>query len=46
MYKGKDAQKFYRPNGEIAAIHCGWISNIQDDWGENILIEKRGQDDL
>lgn len=41
FYKGWDAQKFYRPDGSIKAIHCGWISTIQDDWKENkLLIEK------
>lgn len=35
LYKGKDAQKFYRPDGSIKAIHCGWIATIPDDWGEN-----------
>lgn len=35
IYMGKDAQKFYRPDGSIKAVHCGWISNIQDDWKEN-----------
>ena len=39
IYKGKDAQKFYRPDGSIKAVHCGWISTIKDNWGENILIE-------
>lgn len=38
IYEGKDAQKFYRPNGEIKFIHCGWISNIQDNWKENKII--------
>lgn len=40
IYKGKDAQKFYRPDGSIYPVHCGWISSFQDDWGENILIEE------
>jgi hypothetical protein len=35
IYKGWDAQKFYRPDGVIKAVHCGWISNIQDDYKEN-----------
>ena len=35
LYKGKDAQRFYRPDGTIRPVHCGWISTIQDDWGEN-----------
>ena len=38
LYYGKDAQKFYRPDGTIKAVHCGWISNIPDDWGENVCI--------
>ena len=38
FYKGKDAQHFYRPDGTLVPIHCGWISNIQDTWGENIKI--------
>ena len=41
LYKGRDAQKFYRPDGSIKAIHCGWISTVKDDWGENYLIEKK-----
>lgn len=40
IYKGKDAQKFYRPDGSIYPVHCGWISSFQDDWGENVLIEE------
>lgn len=40
VYKGWDAQKFYRPDGTIQAVHCGWISNIKDDWGENSILEK------
>lgn len=39
IYKGKDAQKFLRPDGSIVPVHCGWISNIQDDWNENKRIE-------
>lgn len=38
LYKGWDAQKFYRPDGSIKAIHCGWISNIQDDYNENKIL--------
>ena len=38
LYKGKDAQKFYRPDGTIRAVHCGWISTIQDDYLENKMI--------
>lgn len=39
LYKGKDAQKFHRPDGTIKAVHCGWISSIPDSWGENTLLE-------
>lgn len=38
LYKGKDAQKFYRPDGTIKAVHCGWIASIPDDWEENNLL--------
>ena len=38
LYKGRDAQRFLRPDGTLKAIHCGWISNIQDDWLENQLL--------
>jgi hypothetical protein len=38
LYKGWDAQKFYRPDGSIKAVHCGWISTIKDDWNENKLL--------
>lgn len=38
IYKGKDAQKFIRPDGTIKPVHCGWISNIKDDWNENKLL--------
>ena len=38
LYKGRDAQKFHRPDGSIRAVHCGWISTIRDDWGENVRI--------
>lgn len=38
IYKGWDAQKFFRPDDSIVAIHCGWISNIQDTWKENKLL--------
>ncbi|MBP3708340.1 MAG: hypothetical protein J6J36_07090 [Clostridia bacterium] len=40
IYKGWDAQKFYRPDGTIKSIHCGWISNIPDSWEENKLINE------
>lgn len=45
LYKGWDAQKFYRPDGSIKAVHCGWISTIQDDWQENKLLNNLGYDD-
>ncbi len=35
IYHGKDAQHFHRPDGTPKAVHCGWISNIPDCWGEN-----------
>ena len=38
LYQGKDAQHFNRPDGSEVAVHCGWISNIQDDWKENKII--------
>lgn len=38
LYKGWDAQKFYRPDGSIKAIHCGRISTIQDTYLENNII--------
>lgn len=38
IYKGWDAQKFHRPDGSIQSVHCGWISNIQDDWKENQIL--------
>lgn len=38
LYKGKDAQKFYRPDGSIVPVHCGWVSTIPDTWGENNLL--------
>lgn len=40
LYKGWDAQKFYRPDGSIRPVHCGWISTIPDDWGENKLLKE------
>ena len=40
IYKGWDAQKFHRPDGSIKPVHCGWISNIQDTWRENVKISK------
>jgi hypothetical protein len=43
LYSGKDAQKFYRPDGSIRAVHCGWIATIKDDWGENKLLNKGGK---
>lgn len=43
LYKGWDAQKFYRPDGSIRAIHCGWISTIQDDYKENKILTEEKQ---
>ena len=40
LYFGKDAQKFYRPEGGIRAIHCGWIATIPDNYGENKKYER------
>lgn len=42
IYFGKDAQKFYRPDGTIKAVHCGWIASFQDDWKENTFFETLG----
>lgn len=44
IYKGWDAQKFYRPDGSIVPVHCGWISNFQDTWNENIILYKGGEE--
>lgn len=38
FYKGWDAQKFYRPDGSIRAIHCGWIATIKDTYEENEVL--------
>lgn len=38
LYKGWDAQNFLRPDGSIKSIHCGWVSTIKDDYGENRII--------
>lgn len=43
LYKGRDAQKFYRPDGSIKAVHCGWISTIPDNWKENNLLCNKGE---
>ena len=40
LYKGKDAQKFLRPDGSIRAIHCGWIATIPDDYKENMILKE------
>lgn len=40
IYKGWDAQKFYRPDGTIIPVHCGWIASIPDDWNENKIINE------
>lgn len=39
IYKGWDAQKFYRPDGTIKPVHCGWIASFPDAWGENKLLK-------
>lgn len=41
IYFGKDAQKFHRPDGTIKPVHCGWISNIPDDWNENSILSTK-----
>lgn len=41
LYSGKDVQKFLRPDGEIKFIHCGWISNFQDDFKENKIMSNK-----
>ena len=46
LYKGWDAQKFYRPDGSIQAVHCGWISTIPDDWGENKSLKEADNDEV
>ena len=43
VYQGWDAQKFYRPDGSIKAVHCGWIASIPDTWGENKIINKENK---
>lgn len=45
IWKGWDAQKFYRPDGSIRAIHCGWIASIPDTYRENTIINKGDNDD-
>lgn len=40
IYKGWDAQKFYRPDGTIKSIHCGWIASFQDNYFENGILNK------
>ena len=40
IWKGWDAQKFYRPDGTISPVHCGWIASFQDTWGENKRIKE------
>lgn len=39
IWKGWDAQKFYRPDGTIKPVHCGWIASFQDTWNENIILK-------
>ena len=38
FYKGLDAQKYYRPDGSIRAIHCGRIATIKDTYEENEVL--------
>lgn len=38
FYKDWDAQSFYRPDGSIRKVHCGWLSTIQDTYKENIKL--------
>ena len=38
LYKGWDAQTFIRPDGTERHIHGGWISTLQDSFGENKLL--------
>ena len=40
IWGGWDAQKFYRPDGSIKPVHCGWIASFQDTWNENKIISK------
>ena len=40
IWKGWDAQKFYRPDGTIQPVHCGWIASFQDTWCENKRIKE------
>ena len=40
LYKGWDAQKFYRPDGSIKEVHCGWIASMQDTWLENNILKE------
>lgn len=42
IWAGRDTQKFYRPDGSIRAVHCGWIASFQDTWNENKIINKGG----
>lgn len=41
IWKGWDAQKFYRPDGSIRAVHCGWIASFPDTYGENKKIRNK-----
>lgn len=43
LYKGWDAQKFYRPDGSIRAVHCGWIASFQDNWNENKILAEENE---
>ena len=44
IYRGKDMHHFQRPDGNISAIHCRWISSFQDTWGENKKINGEKND--
>lgn len=46
IYKGWDAQKFYRSDGTVKSVHCGWISNFQDNYHENKILNKKEQKDV
>ena len=46
IYKGWDAQKFYRSDGTVKPVHCGWISNFQDNYHENKILNKKEQKDV
>lgn len=43
LYKGWDAQKFHRLDGTIKAVHCGWISTLEDTYKENKILTKENK---